>query len=77
MTIIELIEKVGMENVRVQRLDTSMTDAAQRKDGATAITFLTKEISTTEAATGKARMHGLIVWLPKDKLFDVIAPIYK
>ena len=57
-----------MENIRVQNLIESTVQAQQRKNGATAITFLTEEITTTELATGTSKMHGLVLWMPKDKL---------
>jgi hypothetical protein len=51
MGIIELLQKVGEENVRVQNLLDSATNFSLRKSGVTAITLLTKEIRP-EAALG-------------------------
>lgn len=67
MSLIELLQHVGLENVRFQPLASCMTAANTNKLGITKVTFETKEISTTDAVleTGKA---GFIIWIPKDKL---------
>lgn len=64
--IIELLTRIGENNVRLQNLVESATNFEERKKGGTAVTFLTDGINTTEVAIGKARNIGLVVWLPTE-----------
>lgn len=67
MTIVTLLEQVGLENVQVQPLASSMCDIKSLKKGGTKITFITDQQTPTDfmMKTGKV---GLILWLPHDKL---------
>lgn len=66
MTIIELIERVGLENVKVQFLDESITGATATKRY-TRVTFMTNEMSPGDLMQEKPRMLGIVLWLPRDK----------
>lgn len=68
MTIVEILQHVGLENVKIQRLDDSLVNSSTNKKGETKITFATNQINTTEIMYGRPKMHGLILWLPRDKL---------
>jgi hypothetical protein len=72
MNLSELISRVGDDNVTLQPLMECITDAKQRKT-ATAITFLTDQMSVAEVAIGNPKKIGLVVWLPKDKLDAALA----
>ena len=64
--IIELLTRIGEENVRLQNLLESATNFQARKQGTTAITFLTNQMHTTEVVHGPPKMMGLVLWLPAD-----------
>lgn len=68
MSIIELIEKVGMENITVQFLSDSIVGTVTtNKKGITKFSVATKEISCGDIAMNKGKV-GMIVWLPRDKI---------
>lgn len=64
--IIELLTRIGEDNVRLQNLLETATNFASRKRGFTAITFLTKEMTPSQVMSGKPDKVGLVVWLPTD-----------
>ena len=68
MKLSELISHVGDDNIQVQGLNSSMIRAQVKiKDGE--ITFATdREKVAALAGLGKETHHGIIVWLPIDKL---------
>jgi len=68
MGIIELLTRIGEDNVRMQNLVESATNFQARKHGDTAVTFLTSEITTSEVASGSARHVGLVLWLPTERV---------
>lgn len=72
MTLIQIIEKVGPENVIVQPLNSCITGAHSRKQGMTEIRFLTEQFTPNDllkASQGEEPAKvGVIVWLPADKL---------
>lgn len=64
MGIIELLEKVGEKNVRVQNVVECTSNATMKKGGGTQLTILTREISVADIALNKGKI-GLIVWIPR------------
>lgn len=67
MTLSELIEEVGNENVEFQNLMQGDLDLKRRKrDGE--ITFYTGLDKVDDLMSGGDKWLGLVVWLPKDKL---------
>lgn len=70
MSIIELLNHVGVENVKVQFLSECMTRADWRnKKKATEIAFMTQEVTVGNLLQGTlGEKIGIIVWVPKDKL---------
>lgn len=71
MNIIQLIEKVGMDNVQVQTVAHSFTGGRMRKHGAEITLCITQQLFTSMAkeATGIEGTHvGLILWIPRDRL---------
>jgi hypothetical protein len=70
MNIAELITEVGVDNTRVQFLDSCAdTMSWSAKQGITKITFGTEEPLTPE---GLAKC-GIVVWLPRDAVNAAIA----
>lgn len=70
MSLLELINHVGQENISVQNLLMAVTASNTNKKGETKLTFITKEITTNDLVFEgeKARKIGLILWMPTDKL---------
>ncbi len=66
--IIELLTRIGEEQVRLQNLIDSATNFETSKRGQTAITFLTQELTPSEVFSGQARSIGLVLWLPTDRV---------
>lgn len=66
MTIIELLQKVGVENVLVQNIENSM-DAADytKKRGGTVIKLFTDQVQVDDLMAGKFKKIGLVVWFDK------------
>ncbi len=71
MNLSELLAYVGDANVKVQRVDSNIIGARVVKGG-TELKIITNAISVDEVfalTDGKPpRMHGLIVWIPRDLL---------
>jgi hypothetical protein len=74
MKLSELIAHVGNENIKVQRLDSSIVAANNKKHNHTELRIIT-DTDTFSAndlmaiSSGVApRWHGLIIWIPTDKL---------
>lgn len=70
MTIIELLEHVGVDDIMVQMLKSNCTGAKVRKSGEVEVSFMTAETSVAEVCglTNPPKKVGLVVWLPYDKL---------
>lgn len=68
MSIIEIIQKAGIENVRVQSLASDFSGMRRQKDAAL-VTFVTSHemaSSITREANGIPGTHfGLVVWVPR------------
>lgn len=73
LSLSELIHQVGDENVEFQNLFECCTNLQSRKNGATAITFLTNAITPVEVLKKPPSKLALVVWLPADKANEVIA----
>lgn len=76
MTIIEIINKVGMENIRVQPMHTSLVKMHQKKAD-TELTIATdheKGQSVARESNGIEGTHlGLIVWVPRALLNNPVS----
>ncbi len=70
MSIIELLEKVGPENVRVQYLHECALRAQKTKLGCQ-VTFATSEITPNDLLSAPSKI-GIIVWIPKEKYTEAI-----
>jgi hypothetical protein len=71
MSIVDLINHVGMDNVRVQPLTQGLTGATYRKKlKATEVKFLTNEMSCGDLLGGDdpKRKIGLILWIEQGRL---------
>ncbi len=71
MSIIELLEQIGVDNITFQILDTDFTNAEIKGKKAT-ITFATNPKIVQEMALSNAppTQYGLIVWVPRELLPD-------
>lgn len=70
MSIVELINAVGIGNVNVQSLDEDLIGASKRKSG-TEVRFITNSMTVADVATGQGERQGLIVWLPRKKVAEI------
>jgi hypothetical protein len=69
MSIIELLQQVGVENVDVQPLNECVTNAVAKKDGVHLITFPTHKLTCRDVMLpDQSQMVGLVVWIPRDKI---------
>lgn len=66
MTIIELLEKVGVETLFVNFIQENMTSIKTRKGGLNEISFVTKELTPNDVVAGRGPI-GVVVWIPRDK----------
>ena len=66
VTLTQALEKVGMENVTLQNLKSSLTHVKMRKAG-TEVSFITGKITTDFAVSDRDNITGLVVWVPTDK----------
>lgn len=67
VSIIELLEAVGVENLEVQSLGNSMDGFTSKAKGTEArISFFTDKSKAQDLAFGK--MAAMVVWMPADKL---------
>jgi hypothetical protein len=64
--IIELLTRIGEENVCLQNLLESATSVEARKRGQTAITFLTNQMNPSDLVQATPTKIGLVLWLPAD-----------
>lgn len=66
MNIVELIEKVGLDNVRVQELTpaiTSISTSGRSGRGMNKVTFVTSELSPRDMVVPGDHPIGLVVWI--------------
>ena len=64
MTLPELLEKVGADNLSFQMLNQSMTNITSGKHGSK-VTFSTGAINPTNVATNTGPV-GIVVWCDRD-----------
>lgn len=67
MSITELMQHVGAENISLQNLADSLVKADLKKNDGE-ITFATDRGIVHDMMLGRSKLVGLIVWLPKDKM---------
>ncbi len=72
MNLLELVSAVGVEHIKVQRIDSNLNGARQTKDGLTELKLVTDQISVLDVMNltdGVApKMHGLVIWIPRDRI---------
>jgi hypothetical protein len=67
MSITELLQHVGAENVQLQNLADSLVKAQLKKNDGE-ITFATDRNTVQDMVLNRCDKVGLILWIPKDKL---------
>ena len=75
MSISELVNYIGAENIRIQWLTECFAGANWRnKLKATEVRFLTTEVQVADliGVQREGQRVGMIIWLPKDKLAEAI-----
>lgn len=75
--ISEIVRRVGDESIQVQNVAHNMSGGRQMKDHGL-ITFATSkencsEIMKQAAGLGTAKIVGLILWMPADKVNEIYA----
>jgi hypothetical protein len=70
--IIELMTKVGEDNVRFQPLPTCLVKIVQKRHDVE-VTFATDAITPDEVAEGSSKNTCLIVWMPSDLVNAAVA----
>lgn len=74
LTLTELIRRVGGDDaIEYQNLLDDLHGARQRKHGVTELSFGTRQITTTEIATGDYRKVALVLWIDKAAMAKAIA----
>lgn len=72
MSIIELLQKAGVENVKVQSVASDLVEADCRNPHAATITVATSHemaSAVSRESGGVSGSHvGLLVWVPRDKI---------
>lgn len=68
MGMVELLSKVGNDNIRFQNLDTCAISLNYDYKKGSKITFGTDELITLD---GTERI-GLVLWLPREKVMEAI-----
>lgn len=71
MNLVELIQRVGVDNVKFQPLAQAITNITTNKRGESTVSFATKLLTATEVATGTARHEAFVLWMPADVLAKV------
>lgn len=67
-SLVEFIERVGLENVTCQVLHECLTSAKSRRGGDTEVSFVTREFTPADMF-GKSHKTAFIVWMDASK-FD-------
>ena len=67
-SLIEFLEAVGLENVTVKPLHQCITGVAMERKGGAKVSFLTNEITPSDAF-GEMKRTAFIVWMDAKK-FD-------
>ena len=66
MGIIELLENIGEDNLRLQYVNNSfLTSKDKKRTKDTEITFATSEINTTQLCSNTGKV-GIIVWVDRE-----------
>lgn len=73
MDIVELVQKIGQENINFQVLDQCMSHAKAGKNG-TMVTFGCDVPIIDLGMIGPAKKRALILWMDADKLQKAIDP---
>jgi len=69
--LVELVTAIGNDALFFQSLDKVATAYSQKKN-LTCITFLTDAITTTQVMNGTTERLGLIVWLPRQRVKEIL-----
>lgn len=69
MNLIELLQKVGVENVEVQPLNECVTNIVARKGGVHLVTFPTHQLTCRDVMVpDQSQKIGLVVWIPRTRM---------
>lgn len=68
MTIIELIETIGVDNIFVQPLNECVTNITLKKNGDSTVTFLTNKLKPIDLVSRTSQYTGLVLWVPSEKI---------
>ncbi|MCP4343596.1 MAG: hypothetical protein GY799_33145 [Desulfobulbaceae bacterium] len=66
MSLVKLINEIGVDNIEYQTLHSSLVNAKQEGRN-TELTFLTDQITTTDLALGAGK-KAIIIWVDSDVL---------
>lgn len=72
MSIRELIEAVGHDNIKCQLLSECVTNATSTKNG-TRVTLVTKHMSPDDLIIPDRGAVGILLWLPREKVNAAMA----
>lgn len=69
MSIIELLQQTGLENIKVQFLDDCVCGNVSTSQNTkfTTISFKTDQTTPIDFVSGRGNC-GIIIWVPRDKL---------
>ena len=72
LSIIELLQRVGVDKVFVQNLAENCTGAKARKDGTSVVSFVTgaEYCSPSTLLSSHPAYMGIVVWLPYDAALE-------
>jgi hypothetical protein len=73
MDIVELVQKIGQENINFQVLDQCITHAKKGRDG-TMVTFGCDVPIADLGMLGPAKRRALILWVDAEKIKEAMKP---
>lgn len=67
MTIIEMLNEIGAENMEFQLLLNDLVGTQRMRKGFTELSFGTKAITLTDIMNNNPPKIGVLVWIPVEK----------
>lgn len=64
--LIELISRIGEDNILIEPTHDNLCGAQSRKGGLTEIRLLTSQVNPTQIASNSWPKVGLVVWMPRE-----------
>lgn len=64
MTIIDLLQRAGVDNIKYQMLLSSLCNISTNKRGVSRITFETDQINASDVLANDGDWVGIVVWVP-------------